>query len=186
MSITASAVAARIARSKTVLPARGRQPVAGGLSSTRRIPAAKASTPSPVNTPVPPSTTVSMAPPRPRATTGVPHACASTGTRPKSSSPGSSTIARATVHLPYVVIREERPGTRRRGHPTVPAPRASGPWPTTVSGTPTSPAGRHGDIDALVRHQGRHDQRETFARDAAPGVKYAVSTGGYTTADRRL
>ena len=34
--------------------------------------------------------TVSAAPPRPKAITGVPHACASTGTMPKSSSPGNS------------------------------------------------------------------------------------------------
>src|SRR5262249_3346429 len=41
---------------------------------------------SPTSTPVSPSTTVSVAPPRPRATTGQPHACASSGTIPKSSS----------------------------------------------------------------------------------------------------
>ena len=34
--------------------------------------------------------TVSVAPPRPKAMTGVPHAWASTGTMPKSSSPGKS------------------------------------------------------------------------------------------------
>src|SRR5262245_52872124 len=49
--------------------------------------------PSSTRMPVVPGTTVSTAPPRPRATTGVPHACASTGTMPKSSSPGSSVTA---------------------------------------------------------------------------------------------
>ncbi len=43
------------------------------------------------STPVTPSTTVSSAPPRPSATTGRPQAWASTGTMPKSSSPGSRT-----------------------------------------------------------------------------------------------
>lgn len=41
------------------------------------------------NTPVTPSTTVSRAPPLPYAITGLPHACTSTGTMPKSSSPGN-------------------------------------------------------------------------------------------------
>ena len=41
----------------------------------------------------PPDTTVSIAPPRAYATTGRPHACASSGTIPKSSSPGRITTA---------------------------------------------------------------------------------------------
>ena len=43
--------------------------------------------------PVSPSTIVSSAPPRASATTGRPHACASSGTMPKSSSPGKSVTA---------------------------------------------------------------------------------------------
>ncbi len=43
------------------------------------------------STPVSPSRTVSRAPPSSRATTGVPQAWASTGTIPKSSTPGSRT-----------------------------------------------------------------------------------------------
>ena len=45
------------------------------------------------STPVVPGTTVSSAPPRPKATTGVPHAWASTGTIPKSSSAGKTTTS---------------------------------------------------------------------------------------------
>src|SRR5262249_50123553 len=45
------------------------------------------------SSPVSPGLTVSTAPPRPSATTGRPHACASSGTMPKSSSPGRSVTA---------------------------------------------------------------------------------------------
>ena len=57
-------------------------------------------------TPVSPATTVSSAPPRPSATTGRPHACASSGTMPKSSSPGSSDDRRAPVQLADLVVRD--------------------------------------------------------------------------------
>ena len=93
-----------------------------------------------------PSHDVSRAPPRPRATTGRPHAWASTGTMPKSSSPGSSTAAAPRYSVPHVFVGEaaretatSAPALRRRAWP-VPARRptifkrhagAAGPrrWP---------------------------------------------------------
>ena len=49
-------------------------------------------------------TTVSSAPPRPSATTGRPHACASSGTMPKSSSPGSSATAAPAVQVADLLV----------------------------------------------------------------------------------
>ena len=40
----------------------------------------------------------------------------------------------------------------------------SGPSPTIFSGTPASAAGVNGDVDALVGHERRHDEREPLGR----------------------
>ena len=138
----------------------------GGSSSTRRIPAAQASTPSPVNTPVPPSTTVSVAPPRPSATTGVPQAWASTGTRPKSSSPGSS-----TTDARRYISRTSASGSAPRNFTPDPPRRASagasGPWPDHFQRDTDGTACGHGHIYALVRHQGRDHECERLPRGLA-------------------
>src|SRR5262249_16215466 len=64
------------------------------VAAARAIASAKASADgSSTRIPLFSGTMVSTAPPRPSATTGVPQACASTGTIPKSSSPGISTTA---------------------------------------------------------------------------------------------
>src|SRR4029079_7466529 len=63
----------------------------GSVCTARRASAKASGRSSRTSTPVTRSSTVSLTPPRPRATTGRPQAWASTGTIPKSSSPGSIT-----------------------------------------------------------------------------------------------
>ena len=75
-----------------------------------RSPSANASgVGSSTSTPVSPATTVSSAPPRPSATTGRPQACASSGTMPKSSSPGSSTTAARGGRASRISSSDSRP-----------------------------------------------------------------------------
>ena len=121
--------------------------------------------------PVSPATTVSSAPPRPSATTGRPHACASSGTMPKSSSPGSSTTALA-VERPGCPRRRPGRGTWRLGlAAALAAPARSGPSPTIVSGMLGPCAGLDGQVDSLVRHERRHHERKCARAPSASGWK---------------
>ena len=117
--------------------------------------------------PVSPATTVSSAPPRPSATTGRPHACASSGTMPKSSSPGRSDDRGAAIQVADLLVASGGRGTATfAGSRGARARRARGRRPTIFSGTPARRAGVDGEVDALVGHQRRHDERETLGRDA--------------------
>ena len=159
-------------------PRRGRSARRGGGSRRRRIErstasaiaSAKASADgSSTSTPVSPSLTVSSAPPRPSATTGRPQACASSGTMPKSSSPGSSTAARAPIQLADVFVGDAGRGTRRRP-PAMPLERARARGRRRRSSAARRPAaGVDGDVDALVGHQRGHDEREAARATAASG-----------------
>ena len=100
------------------------------------------------------------APPRPSATTGRPHACASSGTMPKSSSPGSSDDRRPAVQVANVVV-----ATRGRGTARSPPARALERGALrAVADDVQRHAGEaarvDGDVDALVGDEGRHDERE--------------------------
>ena len=127
------------------------------------------------------------APPRPSATTGRPQACASSGTMPKSSSPGRARRRGAPVEVADLVVRKParethaRPSARRAR-----ARRRSGPSPTIFSGTPARSAGLDGDVDPLVGHERRHDQARSVSGGVPSGRKNSVSTGGYTTVASRL
>ena len=103
--------------------------------------------------PVTPSTTLSSAPPTPRAITGVPHAMASTGVMPKSSSPGM-TIALARRYR----LRNSSSDTRPRNVMSAPAASflhlaASRPSPATTSSHAGLDRGSDGDVGTLVPHQ---------------------------------
>ena len=94
---------------------------------------------------------------------------------------------RAAVELAHLVVAQRARGTRRPVAAESRSSRArSGPSPTIFSGTPTRSAGLDGDVEPLVGHERGHDQDETARRAGRPGVKNAVSTGGYTTVDRAI
>ena len=131
----------------------------GRTASRRHVVERRRRTPRPsrssTSTPVTPSTTVSQAPPAPSATTGVPHACASTGTMPKSSIPGSSTRGAADTARGSP-RRSASPGTRTSGPgQRARAAPAPGPCPTIVERHADAPAGLDGDVEALVRAPAR-------------------------------
>ena len=102
---------------------------------------------------------------------GRPHACASSGTMPKSSSPGSSVTAGAAIQVADVLVGHaaEKLGTAGARGPLERG--ASGPSPTIVSGTPASAARLDGHVDALVGHERRHDQRRIVRAPCRPGER---------------
>jgi hypothetical protein len=83
--------------------------------------------------------TVSQAPPRPNAMTGVPHACASTGAMPKSSS-AAKTNARARCRWSRRTSIDCCPSTVTLGGAAARMRASSGPPPITTSRRPRIPA----------------------------------------------
>ena len=121
------------------------------------------------STPVSPSFTVSSAPPRARAIVGHPHACASTGTRPKSSSPGM--ITAAARRYSSRISSARHPAQKR--HP------GSGLLLESLSlGAVSDDAERGADlltcgdrqIDSLIGHERRHNEEMTLRCDVG-GMK---------------
>ena len=91
------------------------------------------------------------APPAPSATTGVPHACASTGTIPKSSVPGQQHGRPPADTAP---ASRRRTSSRENAHPgpaSAPAAPASGPRPTMSS---RAPRRRHASMARSTRLYG--------------------------------
>ena len=123
----------------------------------------------------------------PSATTGRPHACASSGTMPKSSSPGSSDHRCAAVQRRGSLVGQaaEEPdvGPSRAG---VRAPRARGRRRRSAAACRPGAQASMASVDALVGHQRRHDERETARAGRCPDGRKSVSTGGYTTVASRL
>src|SRR4051812_991653 len=115
---------------RRIVPASNRRSTASATASANAS-ADSSST----NSPVSPGFTVSSAPPRLSATTGRPHACASSGTIPKSSSPGSSATA-ARRYSERMSSSETRPRKRVVAGALRSSAARSGPSPTIVSGTP--------------------------------------------------
>src|SRR5688572_19089978 len=153
--------------------------------ATRSIAAVSDSTSGSANsTPFSPSCTVSSAPPRPSATTGRPHACASTGTIPKSSSPGKRT-ASAWRYSSRTSAWPRGPRKVTFGPATASSRARSGPSPTIRSGAPRR---LHAAIASSTRLYGTSadTMRKWLPGNSPAGWKKIVSTGGYTTVATRL
>ena len=121
--------------------------------------------------------TVSRAPPSSSATTGVPHAWASTGTMPKSSIPGSSTARACWYSVANLARRSASPGTRTSGAAPARCSRASsGPVPDDrqrhrrPAGRPRSP--RRAACRARART--RPGSLAELARGPSRAVKVSV------------
>ena len=119
-------------------------------------------------------TTVSSAPPRPSATTGRPQAWASTGTMPKSSSPGSTTAA-APRYNSRTSSSATRPATaRQRRRCPRRQPGSFRPVTHNLQGYAGEAGRLNGDIDALVRDEGRNHEGVGAWRPAIGMVEPSV------------
>ncbi len=100
----------------------------------------------------------------PSATTGRPQAWASSGTMPKSSSPGSSTTLARRIEFAH----RRRPARGRETVRRPRAPRSSADRVRTVADDLQRHAGQgagvDGELDSLVGHERRHDQRKRLRR----------------------
>jgi hypothetical protein len=106
------------------------------------------------------------APPRPSATTGRPHACASSGDDAEVLFAGSSvTAARGTARESLVGTRPRNSHVARRGRARA---RALGPSPAIFSGTPAS-GRRRWRHRCACRDEGRDHERETLGSDRRDG-----------------
>jgi hypothetical protein len=119
---------------------------------------------------------VSSAPPRPRAITGVPHACASSGAMPKSSS-AANRNARAVASRSSRSASGKRPSSLTLGPATACTRARSGPSPITTS----SRSGRRRNASTIrsIRLYGTKRETVTYVERAAScNVIEGAVTGG--------
>ena len=88
----------------------------------------------------------------------MPQACASTGTIPKSSTPGSRTAVAASVQVANLLVAAPAEELDVGGRPGAASRGLFGASPDDFEGHADSPAGLDRHVDPLVRHQRGHDE----------------------------